>query len=71
MNHLSRATLAAGAIKLGGFAAFNAEASIVATTLATPVVINNTVALFDINNDGTNDFAIQHLSAISDGDSGR
>lgn len=30
MNNLSRATLAAGAIKLGGFAAFNAEAGIAA-----------------------------------------
>ena len=65
MNHLSRATLAAGAIKLGGFAAFNAEASIVETTLSTPVVINNNQVSFDINSDGIDDIMIFHQSLIS------
>ena len=64
MNLLSRAALTASAVKLTGLAAINAEASIVATRLTTPIVVDNNTVTFDIDNDGNFDVFLNHSSNI-------
>ena len=68
MNILSRAVLTASAFKLTGLAAINAQANVVSTQLATPVVVNNSVAAFDLNSDGSDDVRVGHNSDVSSGD---
>lgn len=65
MNLLSRAALTASAVKLTGLAAINAEASIVATRLTTPIVVDNSSVNIDIDNDGNTDVALLHSTSIS------
>jgi hypothetical protein len=64
MASLSRIALAASALKLGGLAAFNAEASIIATVPSTPIVIQNNQLILDLDHDGTNDLGFFHVVQI-------
>ena len=68
MNILSRAVLTASAFKLTGLAAIIAQASVVSTQLATPVVVNNSGAAFDLNSDAIDDVQVAHNSGISGSD---
>ena len=63
MRHLTRSTLAAGALKLGGLAAFQAEASVVYVDLVPDLVTANNATIgnfLDLNGDGADDFAFGH-----------
>jgi len=64
MASLSRTTLAASALKLSGLAAFNAEASIITTVPATPIVIQNTQLILDLDHDGTDDLGFFHVAQL-------
>ena len=68
MNLLSRAALTASAVKLTGLAAINAEASIVATRLTTPIVVDNSQVTIDLDNDGNPDVSLFHKTSISTAD---
>lgn len=65
MATLSRFMLVVGVSLLGGFFNLNAEASIVSTVLSTPIIVNNDVVGFDVDNDGFDDLHIDHLSGTS------
>ncbi|WP_156829803.1 hypothetical protein [Methylovulum miyakonense] len=65
MATLSRFMLVVGVSLLGGFFNLNAEASIVSTVLSSPIVVNNDVVGFDVDNDGFDDLHIDHLSDTS------
>lgn len=72
MTFLTRSTLAAGALKLGGFAAFQAEASVVYVDIPDTVIVNDIFSpavSFDLNGDGNPDFAFGHdaTDTASDG----
>ena len=72
MSHAPRTLLAAGALKLGGLAAFSAEASVVYVDLVPDLVVANTGfpgPLLDLNGDGADDFTLAHdaTSTAADG----
>lgn len=63
MHCLTRNTLAAGALKLGGLAAFQAEASVVYVDIPDTVIVNDIFSPateFDLNGDGNPDFTFGH-----------
>lgn len=63
MTCLTRSTLAAGVLKLGGFAAFQAEASVVYVDIPDTVILNDIFSpttFFDLNGDGNPDFTFGH-----------